>query len=329
MGQITQSAFRPAWWLPGGHLQTLWPTFFRHRPPLPLTPERVELADGDFLDLAWTRPNGGPVVVVIHGLEGSLHSHYARTTLAALHGAGLRPVFMHLRGCSTEPNRLDRSYHSGASDDLAAVIAHVRDTHGAPPDGAVGFSLGGNLLLKYLGESGAGSPLRAAVAVSVPYRLLDCARRLDRGFSRIYRRHLVTRLQNSYLRKFNGRPAPLSVDVTRLDDFYSFDDSVTAPLNGFDGAADYYARCSSRDFVAAIHTPTLLLHALDDPFMTVDTPPAAGDLGPGVTLELSRGGGHVGFVSGTVPGRAEYWLDRRIAEFLRQKLTGFTQRPLG
>ena len=316
MAQITQSAFRPAWWLRNPHLQTLWPTFFRPRPELDLTPERLELPDGDFLDLAWTRPNGGPVVVVLHGLEGSLNSHYAGSTLAALHRAGLHPVFMHLRGCSDEPNRLDRSYHSGASDDLASVIDHITRTRGRPPEAAVGFSLGGNLLLKYLGERGEASPLQAAVAISVPYQLLACARRLDKGLSRLYRRHLVTRLQNSYLKKFRDRPAPLAVDPTRLDNFFDFDDRITAPLNGFAGAEDYYSRCSSRDFVQHIHTPTLLLHALDDPFMYPHTPPTADELGPGVTLELSRRGGHVGFVAGRFPGKGEYWLDERISKYL-------------
>ncbi len=320
MSKITQSEFRPAWWLRNPHLQTLWPTFFRRRPELDLTPERVELADGDFLDLAWTQANGGPVVVLIHGLEGSLHSHYARPTLTALHKAGLHPVFMHLRGCSAEPNRLERSYHSGASEDLGAVIEYITDTRGEPPAAAVGFSLGGNLLLKYLGERGDASPLQAAVAVSVPYRLLECTRRLDSGLSRIYRRHLVERLQNSYRRKFNGRPTPLSVDVTRLNSFFAFDDRITAPLNGFDGALDYYNRCSSRGFVSRIITPTLLLHALDDPFMSPDTPPGADELGPGVTLELAHKGGHVGFVSGVIPGKAEYWLDERIPEYLQSHL---------
>jgi len=316
MGTVIQSRFRPAWWLPGPHAQTLWPTSFRPRPRLELTRERLELDDGDFLDLAWTRPNGGPVVIVIHGLEGSLDSHYARGTLKALQDAGYQALFMHLRGCSGEPNRLDRSYHSGASDDLAALIRHVTVTRGEPPAAAVGFSLGGNLLLKYLGEQGPDSPLRAAVAVSVPYRLLECAQRLDRGFSRLYRRHLVDRLRASYRRKFRDRPEPLVVDLQRLDNFFDFDDRITAPLNGFDGALDYYNRCSSRHFVGNIHTPTLLLHAADDPFMSPRTPPGVDELGPGVSLELSPHGGHVGFVSGRLPGRAEYWLERRIPEYL-------------
>jgi len=276
----------------------------------------VELADGDFIDLAWCDSNGGPCVLLLHGLEGSLESHYARTTLAAMHHAGLHPVFMHLRGCSNELNRLDRSYHSGATQDLAAVIAHIDGTRGAPPAAAVGFSLGGNLLLKYLGEQGNSARLQAAVAVSVPFRLMDAARRLEQGLSRIYREHLMQQLRGSYLRKFATRPTPLAVDVRQLRSFYDFDDQVTAPLNGFSGADDYYEKCSCRKYLAGVKVPTLVLHALDDPFMYPQTVPADSELGPGIRLELSAKGGHVGFVEGPYPGREHYWTDRRITEYL-------------
>lgn len=320
MGRIVSPVdFRPAWWLRNPHLQTLWPTWFRPHPPIRLTPERVELPDGDFIDLAWTDANGGPPVLLLHGLEGSLDSHYVRPTLAALHAAGLHAVFMHLRGCSAEPNRLDRSYHSGATEDLAAVIAHM-ESNSAPPGAAVGFSLGGNLLLKYLGERGTGTPLRAAVAVSVPFRLMDAARRLEQGPSRIYREHLMERLRGSYLRKFEARPAPLSVDVRRLRGFYDFDDQVTAPLNGFSGADDYYRRCSCRRYLGGVGIPTLVLHALDDPFMYPQTVPGESELGPAIRLELSCRGGHVGFVEGRFPGLAGYWTDRRIPEYLASRL---------
>ncbi len=311
-----QCAFRPAWWLRNPHLQTLWPTWFRKRPKLALTAERVELPDGDFIDLAWTDTNGGPRVLLLHGLEGSLDSHYARSTLAALHGAGLHAVFMHLRGCSDEPNRLAHSYHSGATEDLAEIIAHIESTTGQPPAAAVGFSLGGNLLLKYLGEQGVNTPLQAAAAVSVPFRLMDAARRLEQGPSRIYREHLMQRLRGSYLHKFAKRPVPLEIDVRRLRSFYDFDDQVTAPLNGFAGADDYYDQCSCRRYLGRVETPTLVLHARDDPFMYPETVPGEAELGPGIHLELSAKGGHVGFVEGSIPGKAGYWTDRRIPEFL-------------
>lgn len=323
MGRIVPSRFRPAWWLPGPHLQTIWPSLARRRPRLTLTRRRIELADGDFIDLALGAP-AGPRVLVIHGLEGNLESHYAASLVAALAAAGFTPVFMYLRGCSGEPNRLDRAYHSGATGDLHEVLkALAADPEGAPW-AAVGFSLGANLLLKYLGERGGhppGSPegpaLAAAVAVSVPFVLRDAMLRLDRGASRIYRRYLVGRLKAGFRRKFADRPSPLAVDLDAIRDFNQFDEHITAPLCGFAGVFDYYTRASCRGFLGAIETPTLIIQARDDPFMFPATIPFEHELGPAVTLEVCRGGGHVGFVAGARPWRPDYWLDGRIIDFLR------------
>jgi predicted alpha/beta-fold hydrolase len=306
--------------LPGAHLQTLWPSLARQRSKLELQRERVELADGDFIDLA-LGAGGGPTVVVVHGLEGDLRSHYAGSTIAALARAGLRPVFMHLRGCSDEPNRLPRAYHSGASEDLAAVLYHLARGPGGRPLAAVGFSLGGNLLLKHLGEA-ADPVVSGAVAISVPFVLRDAMLRLNIGLSRIYRRHLLERVKAAYRRKRAAMPALADLDLDAMQDFFAFDDQVTAPLNGFAGADDYYARCSCRPFLRHIRTRTLILHALDDPFMFPHSVPRADELGPGVRLELSRHGGHVGFVGGSVPWRPSYWLERRLMEFLTSLRNG-------
>ncbi len=204
MGSIRESAFRPAWWARGPHLQTLWPSLFRRRPVLPLAHERLELDDGDFLDLA-IGEGDGPTVLVVHGLEGDLQSHYAGNLLKALSAAGFRPAFMYLRGRSGEPNRLPRSYHSGASDDLAAALAYLANGPRGPALAAVGFSLGGNMLLKYLGERP--HPLvEIAVAVSVPFVLRDAMLRLNIGASRLYQRHLIHRLKATYRAKFGASP---------------------------------------------------------------------------------------------------------------------------
>lgn len=317
-GHIVPSAFRPAWWLPGPHLQTLWPSLARPRPRPPLTRRRVELPDGDFIDLAMG-PTRGPRVVIVHGLEGGIDSHYAGSLIARLATEGFTPVFMHLRGSGPEPNRLPRSYHSGASDDLAAVLAALAGDPEGPVLAAVGFSLGGNLLLKYLGEQAA-PLLSRAVAVSVPFVLRDAMLRLSRGPSRIYQRHLMGRLRAGFRRKFADRTWPAALgprfDVEGIRDFNSFDDRITAPLNGFAGAFDYYQRCACRQFLAQIHTPTLIIHAQDDPFMYPETIPLVHELGPGVTLELARHGGHVGFIAGRWPGRPVYWLEERILRAL-------------
>lgn len=312
--------FRPAWWLPGPHLQTLWPVLFRRRPPVNGEAERLELPDGDFLDLLWGLENPGPLVLVLHGLEGSARSHYAAGMLAALDAAGYRFLFMHFRGCGSGPNRLPRSYHSGETGDLARVVEHVRDRTGAPPAAAVGFSLGGNVLLKWLGEEGEAAPLAAAVAVSVPFLLDDCARRLNRGASRLYRAYLLRLLRRSYRAKFARIPSPLDVDLEKLRTFHEFDHRVTAPLHGFTGVEHYYRACSSRRFLAHIRVPTLVLQAEDDPFMWPGTIPAPSELSPAVRLETSRRGGHVGFVAGPVPGRPRYWLESRVIRHLQETL---------
>lgn len=314
---VERDDFHAVGWLPGPHLPTLWASVCRRVPESPLRHERFELADGDFLDLCWTARTSGPVVVLLHGLEGSYRSSYARAMLAALDSAGYRGVLMHFRGCSGEPNRLERSYHSGETGDLAEVVEHLAARLGTPPVAAIGYSLGGNVLLKWLGELGAVAPLQTAVAVSVPFDLGLSAAHLNEGFSRFYQWRLVRSMRNRHLLKFAARPTPLKItNVRRLTSFRAFDDAVTAPLHGFRGADDYYQQCSSRAWLAKIAVPTLIIHARDDPFVPASAIPTATELAPDVTLELTAHGGHVGFLGrlGTRP--AEYWCEARIIEHL-------------
>ncbi|MES9972086.1 MAG: hydrolase [Candidatus Thiodiazotropha sp.] len=319
MAQLIKSEFEPAWWLPSPHLQTIWPSLFRQQVPLELRRERIELRDGDFIDLAW-HGSKGPLVLLIHGLEGSLESHYATTLISALNSAGFRCLFMHLRGCSGEPNRLQRSYHSGATEDLVEIL-EILHSRQVLPQAVIGVSLGGNLLLKYLGESGCDSAFSAAVAVSVPFNLQSAAKRLEQGFSRVYNRHLLRKLLKSHARKCRSMSIPETENIASIATIYEFDDRITALQNGFIDAADYYQRCSCAQFLKHITTPTLILHARDDPFMRPQDVPGLQDLGPGVSLELSDTGGHVGFVQGKYPWRPAYWLDHRVPAFLQQVLT--------
>lgn len=312
---IRRGDFKPAWWLPGPHAQTLWPSLFRRRPQLRLCRQRLELPDGDFLDLVHAGPRDGARVLIVHGLEGNLRSHYARGFLRALEQAGYHGVFMHFRNCSEEPNRLPRSYHSCETGDLEFVLEQLVEASGRPVRAVVAVSLGGNVLLKWLGENPEQGLARSAVAISVPFRLGAATERLEFGLSRLYREHLMKKLRQSYRRKFDRMPSPLAVDVERLRNFREFDDQVTAPLHGFADVEDYYRRCSCRQFIPRIRTPTLILHAKDDPFMWPDTPPGADELPDAVTLELCGRGGHVGFVEGP-PWRPRYWLERRLLEHL-------------
>jgi len=249
-----------------------------------------------------------------------VHSHYAAGIMHALHARGLRAVLMHFRSCSEEPNRLARSYHSGETGDIAHVVDVLRGRHPSTPLAGVGYSLGGNVLLKWLGETGPHNRLTQAVAVSVPLRLDRAAERLEHGASRLYQAYLLRSLRRSVGRKFRDRDLtpPLALrELRRLRTFRAFDDAITAPLHGFRDAEDYYTCSSSRPFLGDIRVPTLILQSEDDPFLTPDALPGEEELASAVTLELSPRGGHVGFVTGRWPWRARYWLEERILQQLQ------------
>ncbi|VAW76544.1 Hydrolase, alpha/beta fold family functionally coupled to Phosphoribulokinase [hydrothermal vent metagenome] len=315
---MPHDTFKPAWWLPGGHLQTLFPTLFRVRKPPPLKRERLELDDGDFLDLDWTQEQPGPLVLMLHGLEGSLHSHYASGLLESLNRCGLQSVLMYFRGCSGEPNRLPRSYHSGETGDLQTVLNHINGRYPQRDIYTLGFSLGGNALLKWLGENPQQQQVQRAAAVSVPFDLANASEKLEHGLSRIYQNYLLRKLRRSLHNKAMRIDLPIDTrNLSRLSSFRRFDDEVTAVLHGFDGVDDYYLKSSSRIYVSRIVTPTLIIHALDDPFMTSDAVPDDTMHGSGVTFECYRSGGHVGFVTGSL-FRPRYWLDRRITDYFSE-----------
>ncbi len=318
--------FKPALWLRGRHAQTLWPTLGRRRVPLQLTRERLELPDGDFLDLDWTAETSGPIVVVFHGLMGSIESPYARGILKQIRRRGWRGLFVHFRSCSGDPNRMDRFYHSGDTADMAFIVEELKRREPETSIAAVGYSLGGNALLKWLGETGDANPLDAAVAVSVPFDLQSVADTIHKGFSRTYEKHLIDKLCASVRAKIgsHGYDMPVTeAELSRLRTFWEFDEAVTAPLHGFKDARDYYRTCSARQFLPKIRRPTLILHAKDDPFMTPDVLPEDLELSETTQMELSERGGHVGFVHGAFPWTARYWLEERIPEYLK----AFLRRP--
>jgi len=316
---IIKSDFKPAWWLSNPHLQTVWSAVFKARPELMLSNHRVELPDGDFIDLAKTDFQNKPIVLILHGMEGSLESHYAKPLIKHLDEAGFGVCFMHFRGCSGELNRLPRGYSSADSDDLQSVVDAIQHDYGRAPHAIIGFSLGGSVLLKWLGENGNNAMTQTAIAVSVPFQLRDAAERLGQDFSRVYQKYLINTCQQKFKQKTSLLDYPVEVNVDELNTFFSFDDKITAPLHGFKDAEDYYQRCSSRQFLNKIHKPTLIIHSRDDPFMWEHTAPEEHELSAMVHLELSESGGHVGFISGKYPWKVEYWLDNRILQWLKSK----------
>jgi predicted alpha/beta-fold hydrolase len=315
-------SFSPAPWLPGGHAQTVFSSLWR--PPLGpgARRERWETPDGDFLDVdRWGDP-AGPTALVLHGLEGSSRAPYVRRLVRALLRRGLSAAALNFRGCSGEENRLPRLYHSGETGDLEFAVRRLAAERPGRPLGLAGFSLGGNVAAKWLGERGAGLPaeLRAGAVVSVPFDLAACARALDGpGFwPWVYRERFLRMLRAKALakaRRFPGLLDPAAIRSVRT--FREFDDRATAPLHGFSGAQDYWSRCSAGPFLAGVRRPLLALSAADDPLVPASSIPAA--LGASVELRVSTGGGHVGFVEGP-PWAFRFWAEESAAAFLARHL---------
>ncbi|HEU4564663.1 MAG TPA: hydrolase [Gemmatimonadaceae bacterium] len=319
--------YRPAWWVPGPHLRTLWGKLFRRVPRVPLRRERLETPDGDFLDLhRLDAPPGAPattpLLLLLHGLEGSHRSHYVAGMLDEARRRGWAAAVLVWRSCGDEPNRAPRFYHSGETTDLDLVVRRLTTERPDAPLLPAGVSLGGNILLKWLGERGADVPaaVRAAAAVSVPFDLARGARHIDRGFSRVYQAHFLRTLRRKALEKHARFPALIRAEAAAAArTLWEFDDVVTAPVHGFRDAADYYERSSSLGFLAGIRVPTLLLSAADDPFLpaaVLDEVGAVARQNPALRPEFVAQGGHVGFISGTLPWRPLYWGEWRVVEWL-------------
>lgn len=323
---IIESTFSPAWWLFNCHLQTIWATLTRNEKTPIDKWERFELPDGDFIDLSWAI-NGllddTPLVILLHGLGGNQDSTYIAGQMHAYNKRGWRALLMHFRGASKEPNRLPRAYHSGDTADLNYLLQELGRREPNTKKALVGISLGGNVLLKWLGENPEQAIIHLAVAVSVPFQLNMVADRINKGFSRFYQKYLLKKLRQVFKRKLimqeEGFPFT-ERDLDKLKCFWTFDEQVTAKLHGFSNVHSYYREASSKPYLININIPTLIIHAIDDPFMTPNALPKEAELSPYVTLELSRRGGHVGFITGSTPGKPVYWLDKRIPEFLYEIL---------
>lgn len=320
--RIRRSEFRPARWLRNAHLQTVYPALPWSRGPKPVVDlEWLDLPDGDVAALEWlpvADDDAGdrPLLIILHGLEGSAESPYCRHLMWVAAARGWQAAVLHFRDCGDYRNRLPRRYHAGETDDLKYFVDVMRNRGHRGPILAAGYSLGGNVLLKYLGECGNDTRLAAAAAVCVPLDLHNSAARLQRGTSRFYQSYLLRRMKRAVVRKFN--PDTAAFDWRRAMQartFAEFDDVVTAPLHGFRGKDDYYDRSSAGRYLDRIATPTLIINALDDPFMTPNVIPPEDKIADSVTVELSDHGGHVGFIEGGAPWRPRFFLPERIAKF--------------
>jgi len=313
-----KALYRAPPWLPGGHLQTIYGSLFIRVAPVACRRERLELADGDFLDFDWVDGRAGsPVVVLFHGLEGSADSHYARGLMARVRARGWHGATAHFRGCSGEDNRLPRAYFAGDSEDIGCILRHVKSQHAEVPVYAAGISLGGNALLKWLGEQGAAAhPLvERAAAVSAPLDLAAAGRALDRGFNRrVYTARFLATLKAKALHKAARFPGMLDAQaIATASTFREFDTLVTARLHGFRDADDYWLKVSSKPLLKSIAVPTLVVNARNDPFLPAWALPIPGEAASAVSLEQPESGGHAAFPSGPFPGNLD-WLPRRLMQ---------------
>jgi predicted alpha/beta-fold hydrolase len=315
----TVPGFHAPWWLAGPHAQTVYGSLAAPAPSVALRRERWDTPDGDFVDVDFLDgPSGSPWIHLFHGLEGSSRSRYARAIMAQARGLGWRGSVLHFRGCSGEMNRLPRAYHSGDTNEVDWVLRRVRSIAGGTRLFAVGVSLGGNALAKWLGESGesARAIVDGAATVCAPFDLMAAGDALGRGFGLAYSRHFLATLKKTAFAKLERHPGlfdPAAVRSART--LRDFDNVVTAPLHGFRDTDDYWTRASAKPWLTSIAVPTLLVNARDDPFLPESALPTEREVSPAVKLEFTRKGGHVGFVSGPFPGNID-WLPRRIFHFL-------------
>ncbi len=312
--------YRAPAWLPGGHAQTIWPVLRKPAPP-PYRRDRWETPDGDFIDVDWLampQAADAPLVVLFHGLEGSSASHYAAALMHALAERGWGGAVPHFRGCSGEPNRLPRAYHSGDSAEIDWILRRLRDRFPQRSLFAAGVSLGGNALLKWAGEQegGACDVVQGLAGICAPLDLAAAGRALQQGFSLVYAKRFLATLKVNAGAKLERYPGLF--DAARMQaarNLHEFDDIVTAPLHGFRDAADYWRRASSKPWLGGIRLPALVLNALNDPFLPRQALPAPRQVAASVRLDYPEGGGHVGFASGPFPGRLGWLPQRLLAHF--------------
>lgn len=323
MALVRQKSYSPPFWLPTGHLQTIYPALFRKVTGVSYRRERIMTSDGDFLLLDWCSSMPGdmsPALAIIsHGFEGDSHRPYIKGMVRMLTGSGIDCLAWNYRSCGGEMNSLPRFYHSGATDDLDEVVGHALKA-GYRKLFLIGFSLGGNLTLKYLGENRRRpEEVSRAVCFSVPLDLQACSRHLDRLENRIYQQRFLNTLRRKVLEKGRRHPDQINVRLlSSISSVFTFDDLITAPLHGFRNAPDYYQQCSARHYLATIDIPTLIVNAENDPMIPVDSLPVdTVSALRHVDLHLTRSGGHCGFLDRS--GKL-YWSELQAREFLTKDL---------
>ncbi len=314
-------------WLPGGNAQTIYPYLLKTKKLINYRRQRWELDDGDFIDIDWMDGKKEmPLVVFFHGLEGDSDSHYVLSMMSELKSLGWHGAVIHFRGCSGEPNRLQRAYHAGDSEEINWMLQRIHQqcalSDNIQPLFIVAVSLGGNALLKWLGEQGdsAQQIVAAAVTISVPLDLVAAGLALDTGFNKFYARHFLSTLKQKALQKLEHFPGLFDAHAIRTcNTIYQFDNLVTAPLHGFRNTDEYWQKSSSKPWLKHIQVPTLVINARNDPFMPATALPTQDEVSTAVTLEFPTEGGHAGFMQEPFPGKLT-WLPEMVLGFFKQAL---------
>jgi predicted alpha/beta-fold hydrolase len=314
----TSHTYEPAWWLPNPHLQTLYPFLFKKPQEISFISEVFELPDGDFIESIWTSKNNAPTIILLHGLQGSVNSHYINSLLYRIQNeTNWNACLLHFRGCSGESNRLERQYHSGDTEDIKFICNLIKQRNPQAPIALVGFSLGGNILLKLFGELKQSNLASTGVAVCPPFDLHQTATAIQQGIGKLYEQMFLQDIKKMYSKKVRSGRASESLlkELNSVSSLIDLDRKVTAPLHGFDSLEEYYNDSSSCNYLPFIKKPTLIIAAKNDPIVNYHKIPEPHEISPHVQLEVYEHGGHIGFMSGP-PHAPYYWLDQRILAHL-------------
>ncbi|MDC3181188.1 hydrolase [Gammaproteobacteria bacterium] len=314
----TNQTYQPAWWLPNPHLQTLYPFLFKKHHDISFITEVFELPDGDFIESIWTSKHNAPTIILLHGLQGSVNSHYINSLLYRIQTeTSWNACVLHFRGCSGELNRLERQYHSGDTEDVRFICHLIKQRHPKMPIALVGFSLGGNILLKLFGELKQANLAETGIAICPPFDLHQTALSIQNGLGKLYEQMFLNDIKKLYGKKVrSGRASEaLLKELNDISSLIDLDRRVTAPLHGFDSLEEYYTDSSSYNYLPMIKKPTLVIAAKNDPIINYHKIPADHEISPFVQMEIYDEGGHIGFMSGP-PHAPYYWLDERILSHL-------------
>ena len=321
---VEEQSFNPPWWLRNKHIQSLYASVINVRSTVDLKWEELALPDGDFVDIAWAGPApvNAPVLILLHGLEGSVYSHYIQEMIALFIARDWRIAVMHFRSCSGRLNRLSLSYNAEYTGDFKEVVMTISQRFPQCPLFGMGFSLGGNILMRYLIQY-ADTPLLAAISVSMPFELDKSADYLAPFYQRVLLRSLKRKVAAKIV---SGMPMSVNLkSLKAISTLRQFDTLVTTPLYGYHSVDEYYHMASSRHLLKHVRRPSLIIHAMDDPFVPMNSIPTHQELSDHISMAMTQHGGHMGFITGGLPWKPSYWFTKQVTAFFDKYVQTFCE----